>query len=118
MSVKLEGFDEFFDWASDAPQEIKEEVHKVIKQAGASIEREAKSLAPVDTGRLRGSITSKNNSSGQYMSVEIGTDVEYAEHVEFGTYKTKAQPFLFPAYNAQEQRIINDLNKAVGRGVD
>tara|TARA_R100000234_G_scaffold45398_1_gene27118 strand:- start:555 stop:1007 length:453 start_codon:yes stop_codon:yes gene_type:complete len=42
---------------------------------------EAQRMVPVDTGRLRGSINVKR----EYLSKVIGTNVEYATDVEFGT---------------------------------
>lgn len=69
----------------------------------------------VDTGRLRGSITYATNnshSSGQAPAeasdyathgmpkrgeVVIGTNVEYGPHIEFGTSKMAARPYLRPA---------------------
>ena len=52
-------------------------------------------LAPVDTGRLKGSISHAINESEE-MAI-IGTNVEYAPYVEFGTSKMEAKPYLKPA---------------------
>lgn len=60
---------------------------------GLTAEGFAKKLAPVDTGRLRNSITHETDDNAAY----IGTNVEYAPHVEFGTIHQKAQPYLRPA---------------------
>lgn len=57
------------------------------------IQNTARSLAPVDTGRLRSSIQASKGDG----YVEIGTNVEYAVFVEFGTRFQPAQPFLRPA---------------------
>lgn len=46
-----------------------------------------------DTGRLRNSIT--HVTDGEY--VYIGTNVEYAPYVEFGTSKMAPRPYLKPA---------------------
>jgi HK97 gp10 family phage protein len=61
------------------------------------VQNNARVLAPVDTGRLRSSImaTKGRDSTGPY--VEIGTNVEYAAFVEFGTRFQVAQPYLRPA---------------------
>ena len=52
-----------------------------------------KKYCPVDTGRLRNSISHTQSGDTEY----IGTNVEYAPYVEFGTSKQKAQPYLKPA---------------------
>lgn len=57
----------------------------------------AKVLAPVDTGRLRASIVWTLGSTAAGLFAEVGTNVEYAAHVEFGTINMAAQPYLIPA---------------------
>ena len=66
----------------------------------------AKRLCPVDTGRLRNSITHALDSGGR--AVYVGTNVEYAPYVELGTARQKAQPYLRPAAvdHATEYREI------------
>ena len=51
----------------------------------------AKSLAPVDTGALRGSITDEPISRGM---ARYGTNIEYASYVEFGARGKAPHPFL------------------------
>lgn len=89
--------------------------------AGKFVEDSAKLLVAVDTGNLRGSITHKVDELE--LSCRIGTNVEYAPYLEFGTgefaeggngrkggwfftddkgekhftYGNKPQPFLRPA---------------------
>ena len=58
------------------------------------IAKEAASLAPVDTGRLRDSI--RITPTG-FDSVTIGSDLGYANFVEQGTSRMKAEPYLAPA---------------------
>lgn len=64
----------------------------------------AKTSCPVDTGRLRNSITYMIASDKAY----VGTNVEYAAYVELGTSRQKAQPYLVPAAknHASEYRAI------------
>ena len=49
----------------------------------------------VDTGVLRNSVTHAVDARGGY--VIVGTNVEYAPHIELGTVRQKAWPFLRPA---------------------
>jgi HK97 gp10 family phage protein len=63
----------------------KDKFKKKLRSLGFQIEREAKQNAPVDTGRLRGSITTKVEDLGNVLKVKVGTNVEYAPYVEFGT---------------------------------
>lgn len=66
-----------------------------LNAIGAAAEANAKEICPVDTGRLRNSITHTQDGDNAY----IGTNVEYAPYVEFGTSRTrmKERPYLRPA---------------------
>lgn len=79
---------------------------RALEKIGLAAEGYAKRLCPVDTGRLRNSVT--HAIDGGEKSVYVGTNVEYAPHVELGTSRQKAQPFLVPAVSehADEYRSI------------
>lgn len=53
----------------------------------------AQSLVPVRTGNLMNSIMAESNGS----DVLCYTDCEYAQYVEYGTWKQSAQPYFEPA---------------------
>lgn len=53
-----------------------------LEEIGLAAERFAKSLCPVDTGRLRNSIT--HALSSDVKEVYIGTNVPYAPYIELG----------------------------------
>lgn len=67
-----------------------------LEKIGLVAEGYAKAKCPVDTGRLRNSITHMPKG-GISPAVCIGTNVEYGKYVEEGTSKHDAQPFLKPA---------------------
>jgi HK97 gp10 family phage protein len=75
-------------------------VGKDLARRAVRVETAAKRLAPVDTGRLRSSITRELSRDGQGLVAVIGTNVHYAPHVEFGTVRMRAQPYLRPALDA------------------
>ena len=70
---------------------VEKDVSKLIKNTLHNIERDAKKSCPVDTGRLRGSITTNIIST---YSGETGTNVEYADYVNIGTRYQQAQPYF------------------------
>lgn len=94
-----------------------------IRKATARVQASAKKLAPVDTGRLRGSITSRIEKNGNSISGAVGTVVEYASYVEFGTGQRgdqevehredwegmPPQPFLYPALELNREKIKEDI---------
>ena len=79
-----------------------------ITNACNKTENMAKNVVPVDTGRLRDSITTdlsnlKNNEG------EVGTTVPYALYVELGTVKMGAQPYLFPTAYKVAENLANNI---------
>lgn len=68
-----------------------------LVRVGLRVQAAARALCPVDTGRLRSSIVMRRGRDGTGFYVEVGTSVEYAPFVEFGTSRMRAQPFLTPA---------------------
>lgn len=67
----------------------------------------------VDTGRLRASITHRLVGDGNRRWAEVGTNVEYAPELEFGTSKRKAYPFLQPALDSNRDQIAKILKDSL-----
>jgi HK97 gp10 family phage protein len=82
-----------------------------------TIESTAKSLAPIDTGRLRASIASEVKQMGPVIKGFIGSNTHYASYVEMGTRYQEPQPYLRPAIDAHlsdARRLFKQaLEKAV-----
>lgn len=76
---------------------ISQAIASSLEEIGLTAEGYAKRKCPVDTGRLRNSITHQVDAGERSGKVRIGTNVEYAEYVELGTYRQREQPFLKPA---------------------
>lgn len=81
------------DYSKDIKAAYEQARERSLEIIGLTAEKYAKEITPVDTGRLRNSITHEVDGGEVY----IGSNVEYAPHVEYGTIKQKAQPFLVPA---------------------
>jgi phage gpG-like protein len=75
---------EIIDHSTEVLEKMKEQVLKGLESIGQECEGYAKADCPVDTGRLRNSISHKVASGEQ--AVYIGTNVEYAPYVEYGDY--------------------------------
>lgn len=85
-----------------------------LEEIGLLAENYAAKKCPVDTGNLRGSIAHEVDAGDN--AVYIGTNVEYAPHVELGTSRQKAQPFLRPAASEHGAQYRKVLKKALGGG--
>ena len=110
---------------------------KALTKIGLKMETEAKQKCPVDTGTLRRSITFEVENN----ELTVGTNVEYAPYLEFGTgiyavngdgrdtpwrYESAdgewhttqgqpAQPFLFNTFNENKDKaveyIVDEIRK-------
>ncbi len=85
--------------------------NKALEIIGGKAESYAKKLCPVDTGRLRNSITHQQYDDNTEV---IGTNVEYAPYVELSHHSSggkliTGKPFLRPAaegHTAEYKEII------------
>lgn len=64
------------------------------------VELAAKALAPVLTGTLVRSISSRHSGAGARQKITISASAPHAPYVEFGTARMRARPFLRPALAA------------------
>lgn len=86
-------------------------VKRAIAKGAFAVQKDAKILAPVDTGRLRSSIKIDFFKGG--LTADVNTNVEYAANVEFGSSRQRSSPYLFPAYEQNRAEIFKDLKEAL-----
>ena len=71
----------------------------------------AKNYAPnSDTGKLVTSIASNKTGNGTY---KVGSGLDYASWLEFGTKKMDARPWLQPAMRANGHNLIVNISEVV-----
>lgn len=85
---------------------LDERIEVALKAGAEQIEQDAKSRAPVDSGRLRDSIHADRTGNLEYSVIAGGDGVFYGHLVEFGTSKTPARPFLIPAGEAKRESVV------------
>jgi HK97 gp10 family phage protein len=145
ITITLKGVDEAVFKFDSLDVKVAEGVREVVKDISDRVERAAKKLCPVDTGRLRASIWT--NMRKDELGAEVGTNVDYAAHVEFGTkahvirpknkkflsFKingkwirarvvnhpgTRPQPFMFPAFEMYRQRYQDEMLQVLKYKID
>ena len=84
-----------------------------LKKCALGIQGDAKEKCPVKTGTLRNSISTDLSQIDAYEAT-IGTNVEYAIYVEYGTHKRSAKPYLRPAYNKNVNKLTQELKRILG----
>lgn len=114
ITVKLEGIEDLIRKVRSYQVITKEAIRIALVRGGLQIELAAKEMCPVDTGRLRGSITTDKRYIQKFL-VMVGTKVDYGPYVEFGTKKMDARPYLFPAFFMFEGEIVKDIKKILDK---
>lgn len=103
----------FIDNCPQALSGMRRAKARALEIIGGKAESYAKKRCPVDTGRLRNSITHQRYDENTEV---IGTNVEYAPYVELGTHRMQAKPYLRPAaenHTAEYKNIImNEMKNA------
>ena len=97
----------FTNNADDILRLLEKGKRNALTAIGATAETYAKKATPVDTGRLRNSISHAVDGEAVY----IGTNVEYAPYVELGTSRAKAHHMLQKAateHSAEYKRLAED----------
>lgn len=91
-------------------QQARQVVSTTLAEHAEQVAEYAKALAPVDTGALRDSIEVVKVDDLNY---QIVATAEYAIDVELGTSRQAAEPFLFPAAEANRAALKDNLAKAL-----
>lgn len=145
-----------FNWSDGDPEAfarklaelesvLMDHLAEAMETATLLIESTAKELVPVDTGRLRSSIASEvQQIATNVIQGFVGSNVEYAAAVEFGTSShtitgnplawdeggethfatsvdhpgTEAQPYLRPAIETHRGDVVDLLKQAVEDAID
>ena len=108
ITVKIEGIKELQSKFKLIENDIQEILSQSVSQGAAVVEREAKQIVHVDTGRLRNSIREiKTESSATRAESQVGTDVEYGTDVEF------RYPYLRPAIDNNEAEITDAVERSI-----
>lgn len=137
MEIRIDGLDQLL--AKLDKMDADEALLKATQQATQAVQNSAKDLAPVDTGLLRETITRQTEKKRKKIVGTVGSYLEYAPYVEFGTglrgessehppgkrlrfklVKDKkpyqgqfAQPFLYPALLDNRKNIENIYKRNV-----
>ena len=113
-NIKFKGLDETIDFLGDVTEDVEQAIQLALKDGALQIENIAKRNTPVNTGRLRDSITTEQIDD---MTFEIGTNVEYAEAVHEGWRGRTPKPFMKTAYAQTQNKIVSDIENAIAKGL-
>lgn len=102
MNIRMEVDTSKLNLDSD---KVNKAVSQELEKTAHRIERQAKELAPIDTGELRRSITTE----GSGLDYEISTNLEYSEYIEDGTspHIINGNPYLYWEGASHPVRSVN-----------
>lgn len=83
-------------------------VSETLERLSKDMQRDAKANAPVDTGKLRDSISIEKISDTEY---KIYSDLEYALPQEEGTVYIPANRYMYRAFQKNKKNISTELSK-------
>ena len=87
------------------------DVKRVVATNGAELTRNSQRLAPVDTGRLAGSINLSLEDGGMTSVTRDG--VHYGKYVDLGTRYQIPHGFMTSSYNLQAEKFKRDMEMLV-----
>lgn len=137
FTLKVEGEKEVILALRKMLGTTEKEAKAIVANSGEKIRGDAKSVVPVVEGVLRNSLSRFINDNG--LTVTVGTNVEYAPFVEYGTRRMIAahgehdpenpvtswaaqrargasgqqMPFLTPAFLRESKEFIKEITKAI-----
>mgnify|MGYP001115175965 CR=1 FL=1 len=109
----VKGLKKLLNTLEKLPKEMDTEVDIIVESNAQDIERDAKRLAPKDTGYLARSIYTNKVKPKTY---KVASYASYAPFVEYGKPigtgpNGGPKPFLFPAFRMGVKRFRKDLEK-------
>ena len=140
ISIEIKGLKETQREMERIVRDLRGEPYlNAMRRATLLVQRSAMKKVPVDTSRLKNSITPEVRAQGNLVTGVVGSNVKYAAFVELGTkahfvpqqyigtwarrhgfgdrglfVSGEAQPYLEPAFAENAERIVRMLGDAVG----
>lgn len=90
---------------------------KALERIARDIGALARALVQVKTGRLKRSIRAREIEPKRWQVVAGNRKAFYGHFVERGTFRSRAYPFLRPAFDAYRDKIAERVKKAVLSGL-
>jgi len=118
MVIVLEGLDELQKALERFPKTWSDTAHKSLGPGLALFVTELHQTPPTPfkTGRLRSSIGSEIvHGAGSEIIGKVGTNVEYASYLEYGTSRMSARPYMKPTLEKLKDRAVKLFEDGIAR---
>ena len=119
MAVQITGLDSLMRKLDSMGGNVLDALDKAVRETALVAQGDARQNAPVDTGALKGSISTEFDRNAESSTGTVYTNIEYGLYQEMGTVNMPAHPFMMPALNANkdtfEQLARSELESAIKR---
>ena len=117
MAVEIKGLDSLMRKLDRMGGNVLDALDKAVRETALVAQGDARQNAPVDTGALKGSISTEFDRNAESSTGTVYTNIEYGLYQEMGTVKMAAHPYMMPALNDNkstfEYLAKRELNKAI-----
>jgi len=116
ISVKVEGADKLMKALNELPTRVSRNVQReALKAGGELIRQHAASIAPREPGRPDladniGMAVARLEDGSVGLAIGPGPSFFYGYFQEFGTRHHKAQPFMRPAWDAEQAKALKVIS--------
>lgn len=118
VTIRVEGLNNLVGHLNGLPEQIRSGARTAVGGSSEEIRDDARGDVPVASGDLRDAIEVEPEGDGLEAKVGVfGEPAAYATHVELGTSRMPAQPFMVPAAERERQRfserVAEDVREAI-----
>ena len=122
MDEDIHGLQELLKSMDELPLSLQKTlIVRALRKGAEPIRARAEELAPIDTGKLKElmMITIADQSASS-ATAKIGPARKtfYGGFQEFGTIYDKAQPFLRPAFDEQQEEALRLIGEDLAAGIE
>lgn len=113
IKVEIKNLEKITGAFSKYPEKVAPYLRNAAMESAFAVERRAKILSPVDTGRMRASIATSLGIATRGLSSVVSTNVNYAIFVHEGTRRMRARPFMRQGAEAATENIQTIYEKQI-----
>lgn len=105
FDIDWDGIEELTVTINNSHRKAVQQAEKVLKNNTEKLKKEARGIAPEDTGFLKNNITTRYGG----MTGEVTSKAMYSGFLEYGTRYMSAQPFMRPSLDKIHPMFLKDM---------
>ena len=115
MDYTLQGQEELLKNLAKLGDRLGDGLEAAVRAGALLVQNDGKTKCPKVTGNLSRSIHMETTEkSNEKVTVQVGTDVEYAATIEFGGSRKAPEGYLRPAMDENKDKVPKEISAALG----